>query len=139
MVKIHLSNQNLLTRKLTFFLFLEGNICCRYSLEVPHRGTSNEYPQDMFSLRNKEHIYIYLIFWILFLARSMKYLSKTSLDRSVKYLSWTSKLKFHLLSSGINGTSWTSQAGYFHSPGHQHNLFSFDWIFLKLDLPETCK
>ena len=58
MVKIHLSNQNLLARKLTFFLFLEGNICCGYSLEVPHRGTSNEYPQHMFSLRKKEHICI---------------------------------------------------------------------------------
>ena len=25
-----------------FFLFLHENICCGYSLEVPHRGTSNE-------------------------------------------------------------------------------------------------
>ena len=27
-----------------FFLFLYKNICCGYSLETPHRGTSNEYP-----------------------------------------------------------------------------------------------
>ena len=28
-----------------FFLFLYKNICCGYSLKVPHRGISNEYPQ----------------------------------------------------------------------------------------------
>ena len=38
---------------LYFFLFLNKNICCGYSLEVPQRGTSNEYPQHMFSSRNK--------------------------------------------------------------------------------------
>ena len=27
-----------------------------YSLEVPRRGTSNEYPQHMFSSRNKKNI-----------------------------------------------------------------------------------
>ena len=31
-----------------FFLFLHKNICCGYSLEVPHQGASNEYPQHMF-------------------------------------------------------------------------------------------
>ena len=34
-----------------FFLFLHKNIHCGYSLEVPHQGASNEYPQPMFSLR----------------------------------------------------------------------------------------
>ena len=29
---------------LVFLVFLQENICCGYSLEVPHRGTSNEYP-----------------------------------------------------------------------------------------------
>ena len=60
------------------FLFLDKRICCGYSLEqhillmrrfqceqkhvvlysleVPHRGTSNEYPQHMFSSRNKKNI-----------------------------------------------------------------------------------
>ena len=28
-----------------FFLFVRENICCRYSLEVPHWDTSNEYSQ----------------------------------------------------------------------------------------------
>ena len=36
------------TKVLMFFLFLHENICCGYSLEVPHRGTSNEYPQHSF-------------------------------------------------------------------------------------------
>ena len=33
---------------LTFIIFLLENICCGYSLEVPHWGISNEYPQHMF-------------------------------------------------------------------------------------------
>ena len=39
-----------------FFLFLHKNICCGYSLEAPRRGASNEYPQHMFSWRNKKNI-----------------------------------------------------------------------------------
>ena len=30
------------------------NIDCGYSLEPPHRGGSNEYPQSMFLSRNKK-------------------------------------------------------------------------------------
>ena len=41
-----------------FFLFLHGNICCGYSLEVPHRDTSNEYPQHMLPWRNKKTVYV---------------------------------------------------------------------------------
>ena len=37
---------------LIFFLFLHENICCRYSLEAPQKGASNEYPQHMYSWRN---------------------------------------------------------------------------------------
>ena len=40
---------------LIIFLFLHKNICCGYSLEVPLRGTSNEYPQQMFLWRNKKN------------------------------------------------------------------------------------
>ena len=36
---------------LIFFLFLNENIHCGYSLEAPHWGTSNEYLQCMFSSR----------------------------------------------------------------------------------------
>ena len=41
-----------------FFLFLNKNICCGYSLEAPYQGTSNEYLQNMFLLRNKKIIYL---------------------------------------------------------------------------------
>ena len=37
-------------------LFLHENICCGYSLEVPQWGTSNEYPQHMFSWKNKKNV-----------------------------------------------------------------------------------
>ena len=39
-----------------FYLFvcMYTNTCCCYSLEAPHRGASNEYPQHMFSWRNKK-------------------------------------------------------------------------------------
>ena len=43
--------------RLNIFLFLHENICCGYSLEVPQRGTSNEYPQHICLLwRNKKNI-----------------------------------------------------------------------------------
>ena len=38
-----------------FFLFLHKNICCGYSLEGPHQGTSNEYLQHMFLWRIEEN------------------------------------------------------------------------------------
>ena len=41
--------------------------CCGYSLEVPHRGTSNEYPQHMFLWRNKKNISIFLLKKVLYL------------------------------------------------------------------------
>ena len=43
------------------FLFLDENICCGYSLEVPHWGTSYEYPQHMFLSRNKKNM---ASFWL---------------------------------------------------------------------------
>ena len=36
------------TKKVYLFLFLNENIYCGYSLEVPRRGASIEYPQHMF-------------------------------------------------------------------------------------------
>ena len=33
------------------------NIDCGYSLELPHRGSSNEYPQSMFLSRNNKIMY----------------------------------------------------------------------------------
>ena len=37
-----------------FHIFAQ-NIDCGYSLKLPHRGSSNEYPQSMFLSRNKEN------------------------------------------------------------------------------------
>ena len=54
------------------FLFLHENICCGYLSEASHQGASNEYPQHMFSWRNKKNIYldiphsVVLIFFVLF-------------------------------------------------------------------------
>ena len=48
------------------FLTSARKICCGYSLEVPHRGTSNEYPQHMFSCRNKK-----ILMWISRLSGAM--------------------------------------------------------------------
>ena len=56
---------------LIFWLFLHKNLCCGYSLEVPHWGTSNEYPQHRFSWKNKKTINTswlvkvsYLVLWV---------------------------------------------------------------------------
>ena len=38
-----------------FWTVLHKNICCGYSLESPHWGDSNEYPQHMFLRRNKQN------------------------------------------------------------------------------------
>ena len=39
-----------------FFIFAQ-NIYCRYTLEPPRRGGSNEYPQSMFWSKNKKNRY----------------------------------------------------------------------------------
>ena len=39
------------------FLIFAQNIDCGYSLEPPHRGGSNEYPQSMFWSKNKKTRY----------------------------------------------------------------------------------
>ena len=42
-----------------FFLFLNKNIYCGFSLEVPHQSASNEFPQYMFLSRSKKSISIF--------------------------------------------------------------------------------
>ena len=39
------------------FLIFAQNIDCGYTLELPRRGGSNEYPQSMFSSKNKKNRY----------------------------------------------------------------------------------
>ena len=41
-------------KSIEFFWFLHENVCCGYSLEVPHWGTSNNYPEHLSSWRNKK-------------------------------------------------------------------------------------
>ena len=48
-----LKEEYLMIIKGQFSKFLQTNICCGYSLEVPHRGTSNEYPQHKFLWTHK--------------------------------------------------------------------------------------
>ena len=60
--KMHISKLQIRGgNRILFFLLLDENICCGYSLEVPRRGASNEYPQHMFLLRNKKYIGIFRI------------------------------------------------------------------------------
>ena len=49
-----------------FFLFLDENMCCGYSLEVPRRGTSNEYHNVCFHQEIRK-----LFTWYPFLSRPM--------------------------------------------------------------------
>ena len=60
MVKIHLSNQDLLAQKLTCFLISRRKRCW-YSLEVPRGGAANDYPLYMFSSGNKRPVSHYMI------------------------------------------------------------------------------
>ena len=102
LVHIQVNSQNPLAQlrfscpKIDIFL-ISRRKRCGYSLEAPHRGTSNENPQPMFSLRNKKSIY--RIIWILF-CQSYELLVPEP-----------SKLKFLTCPQG-NGISW---AWYFHS------------------------
>ena len=56
--KFHLQNQkteNFQIKNSDVFHISAQNIDCGYSLEPPRRGGSNEYPQSMFSSRNKKN------------------------------------------------------------------------------------
>ena len=48
------------TKKCPYFSYFSTKKCCGYSLEARRRGASNEYPQHIFSLRNKKSIYLIL-------------------------------------------------------------------------------
>ena len=53
-------------KKKDIFHISAQNIDCGYSLEPPRRGGSNEYPQSMFSSRNKKNnVYIFYKKWVL--------------------------------------------------------------------------
>ena len=49
--------ENFMRKILIFFLIFAQNIDCGYTLELPRRGGSNEYPQSMFWSKNKKNRY----------------------------------------------------------------------------------
>ena len=54
--KLHLQKtENFQMKNSDIFHISAQNIDCGYSLEPPRRGGSNEYPQSMFSSRNKKN------------------------------------------------------------------------------------
>ena len=46
-------NENFQPKNVDIFLIFAQNIDCGYTLELPRRGGSNEYPQSMFWIKNK--------------------------------------------------------------------------------------
>ena len=50
----HKKKWKLSYKKSDIFLISAQNINCWYSLELPHQGSSNEYPQSMLLSRNKK-------------------------------------------------------------------------------------
>ena len=51
----HPKNETFQIKNADIFHISAQNIDCGYSLEPPRRGGSNEYPQSMFSSRNKKN------------------------------------------------------------------------------------
>ena len=47
--------ENFPLKNFDIFLIFAQNIDCRYTLEPPRRGSSNEYPQSMFWSKNKKN------------------------------------------------------------------------------------
>ena len=50
-------NENFPLKNFDIFLIFAQNIDCGYTLELPCRGGSNEYPQSMFWSKNKKNRY----------------------------------------------------------------------------------
>ena len=52
---VNFTAENIKMKNCDIFLIFAQNTDCEYSLEPPQRGGSNEYPQSMFSTRNKKN------------------------------------------------------------------------------------
>ena len=50
-------NENFQLKIFDIFLSFAQNIDCGYTLELPRRGGSNEYPQSMFWIKKKKNRY----------------------------------------------------------------------------------
>ena len=55
MALLWLQKRQVSEEKSDFFVIIARNRDCGYSLEPPHRGGFNEYPQSMFYSRNKKN------------------------------------------------------------------------------------
>ena len=55
MEKFHHQKLKVSDKNSDIFHISAQNIDCGYSLELPHRGSSNEYPQSMFLSRYKKN------------------------------------------------------------------------------------
>ena len=74
------------------------HIYCGYSLEVPQWGTSNEYPQYIFSWKNKKNIYMFGL-------KNKSTLFGAMLDLTILYFKlWTDPLDYLLM--------WVKTAGW---------------------------
>ena len=108
-IHVHLSNQALLVRKLIFFLIFRKHML--RVLIVPHRDASNEYSHHMCLF-----VCCFLLLLLLFFTRN-----KNNIYELVSHnLDTLPSLNYEVMSSWKwgNGTSLTSRAWYFHSPGH---------------------
>ena len=52
---LQLKKENFQIKNSDIFHISAPNIDCGYSLELPQRGSSNEYPQSMFLSKNKKN------------------------------------------------------------------------------------
>ena len=105
-----------------FSWFLHKNIYCGYSLEASHWGTSYEYPQYMFSWRNKKNI---KTFWLI----KMCYLELVSLHGKAVSSAASS---FKLLP--LSGQSQQTKNWLYFSDFSQVNRL---WHFMQLSPEET--
>ena len=71
------------------FLISQQKHMLWYSLEVPHQGASNEYPQHMFSSRNKKDISIFQMKKVPYLLLCYNIATKITGDSPVPWTLYT--------------------------------------------------
>ena len=90
-------NQNFHRKNVDIFLIFAQNIYCGYTLEPPHRGGSNEYPQSMFWSKNKKNRYTPRISQVYYIKVGFKelYITRTCVpDEKVSNV-WPKDLHLH--------------------------------------------
>ena len=84
------------------FSYFLKKTCCGYSLEVPHRGTSNESTHNIFCLSNKKNVNFWaskswLDKWILTIVRGqvIKFDNSSTLHLILKYTEAILQINFN--------------------------------------------